>query len=131
MKYKLFALLAILTLVLSACGRGNVATATSAPAATQAPIATQPPAVSTEAAATEAPAVSAGGGGTVVLVIPEEPAGLNRFVADEAIVYQVSDATVIGLTTPNEKGEYEPRLAADLPTISDDHKTVTWKLRDG
>jgi peptide/nickel transport system substrate-binding protein len=65
------------------------------------------------------------------LIIPEEPAGLNRFLADAAIVYQVSDATVIGLTTPNEKGEYAPRLAAELPTISEDQKTVTWKLRDG
>jgi len=72
-----------------------------------------------------------GGGGTVVLVIPEEPAGLNRYLADAAIVYQVSDASVIGLTTPNEKGEYAPRLAAELPTLSDDNKTVTWKLREG
>jgi peptide/nickel transport system substrate-binding protein len=129
MKYKLFALLVIAMMVLSACGGGVAPTAapvTQAPAATQAPTAGAAP----TAAATEA-TVSAGGGGTVVLIIPEEPAGLNRFVADAAIVYQVSDATVIGLTTPNEKGEYEPRLAADLPTISDDHKTVTWKLRDG
>ncbi|MDQ2693718.1 MAG: hypothetical protein M3Y68_16895, partial [Chloroflexota bacterium] len=58
------------------------------------------------------------GGGTAVLVIPEEPAGLNRYLADAAIVYQVSDASVIGLTTPNEQGEYTPRLAAELPTVS-------------
>ena len=36
------------------------------------------------------------GGGTVVLVIPEEPAGLNRYLADAALLYQVSDATLIG-----------------------------------
>jgi peptide/nickel transport system substrate-binding protein len=71
------------------------------------------------------------GGGTVVLIIPEEPAGLNRYLADAAIVYQVSDATVIGLTQPNEKGEYTPRLAAGLPAISADRKTVTWTLRPG
>lgn len=105
MKQKLFVLMVLLALVLSACGGGSIP-------------------------ATEASS-SAGGGGTVVLVIPEEPAGLNRYLADAAIVYQVSDATVIGLTTPNEKGEYAPRLAAELPTISDDHKTVTWKLREG
>lgn len=70
-----------------------------------------------------------GRGGTAVLIIPEEPAGLNRYLADAAIVYQVSDASVIGLTTPNEKGEYTPRLAEALPTISEDQKTVTWKLR--
>src|SRR5688572_10471150 len=102
MKSKLFTLFIMLGLVLSACGGVQ-------PAA--------PPA--------------AGGGGTVVLVIPEEPAGLNRYLADAAIVYQVSDASVIGLTTPIEKGEYTPRLAAELPAISEDQKTVTWKLREG
>ena len=99
MKNKLFAVLIVLGLLITACGGGA--------------------------------ASSGGGGGTVVLIIPEEPAGLNRFLADAAVVYQVSDATVIGLTTPNEKGEYVARLAADLPTLSDDNKTVTWKLRAG
>ena len=99
MKNKLFAVLIVLGLLITACGGGA--------------------------------ASSGGGGGTVVLIIPEEPAGLNRFLADAAVVYQVSDATVIGLTTPNEKGEYVARLAADLPTLSDDNKTVTWKLREG
>ncbi len=99
MKNKLFALLVILGLMITACGGGA--------------------------------ASSGGGGGTVVLIIPEEPAGLNRYLADAAIVNQVSDATVIGLTTANEKGEYVARLAAELPTLSDDNKTVTWKLREG
>jgi peptide/nickel transport system substrate-binding protein len=99
MKIKLWSVLIVLGLLLTACGG--------------------------------APAPSAGGGGTVALIIPEEPAGLNRYLADAAIVYQVSDASVIGLTTPNEKGEYAPRLASELPTISEDQKTVTWKLRDG
>ena len=102
MKIKLLSVLIVLGLLLTACG--------GAPAA---------------------PAEPAGRGGTVALIIPEEPAGLNRYLADAAIVYQVSDATVIGLTTPNEKGEYTPRLAAELPTISEDMKTVTWKLREG
>jgi len=118
MKNKLFALFVTLALVLSACGGG---------AATPAP-ATEPASATEPAVATE-PASSAGGGGTVVFVISEEPAGLNRYLADAAITYQVSDASVIGLTTPNDKGEYEPRLAAELPAISEDHLTVTWKLR--
>src|SRR5436190_18104219 len=100
MKYKLFALLVVGMMVLSACGGGTPPTATQAPAATQPQTVSTVPAVST----TEA-APSMKSGGTVVLIIPEEPAGLNRYVADAAIVYQVSDATVIGLTTPNEKGE--------------------------
>lgn len=108
MKQKLFTWMVLLGLLLSACGApaGNV------PAA-------------------EPGSGEGGGGGTVVLIIPEEPAGLNRYLADAAIVYQVSDASVIGLTTPNEKGEYTPRLAAELATLSDDNKTVTWKLREG
>ena len=109
MKKKLLVLMVLAGLVLSACGGGN------------APAATEPASGGSEA----------GGGGTVVLVIPEEPAGLNRYLADAAIVTQVADATVVGLTQANEKGEYVPRLAADLPTLSDDKKTVTWKLRPG
>ena len=122
MKNKLFVLLVLLSLVTSACG-GNTSKQSSTPVpATEGTSATEQPQV-TEAAPTESR------GGTVVFVISEEPAGLNRYLADAAIVRQVSDATVIGLTVPNDKGEYEPRLAADLPTISDDHLTVTWKLR--
>ncbi len=109
MKNKLFAMLVALMLILSACGGGGAATQ---PSATE-------------------PAVPEAGGGTVVFVISEEPAGLNRYLASAAIVRQVSDATLIGLTEPNEKGEYVARLAADLPTISEDLKTVTWKLREG
>lgn len=115
MKLKLLTLFVVLGLMLSACGGG-------APPATE-------PAAGTEPAAATEPAVSEAGGGTVVFVISEEPAGLNRYLADAAIVRQVSDASVIGLTMPNEKGEYVPRLAAELPTISEDSKTVTWKLR--
>jgi peptide/nickel transport system substrate-binding protein len=101
MKFRVFTLLILLGLLVSACG--------------------QVPASGGQQ--------TGGGGGTAVLIIPEEPAGLNRYLADAAIVTQVSDATVIGLTTPNEKGEYTARLAAELPTLSEDKKTVTWKLR--
>ena len=121
MKNKLFALLAALTLVLSACGGGVAATE---PPAAESP-ATEP------AVSTEPPVAEGESGGTVVFVISEEPAGLNRYLASAAIVRQVSDATLIGLTEPNEKGEYIARLAADLPTISEDLKTVTWTLREG
>ena len=119
MKHKLFVLLMLLALVVSACGGGGA----TQPSATDAP--------ATEEVAGTEPAAPEEGGGTVTFVISEEPAGLNRYLADAAIVYQVSDATVIGLTQPNEKGEYFPRLAAELPTISEDNLTVTWKLREG
>jgi len=112
MKYKLLTLLVVLGLALSACGPGE-----------------------SEAPATEP--VSSGGGGTVTLIIPEEPALLNYFLADAAIVRQVAEATdMTGLVTIDEKGEFVAMLAEDIPTqanggLSDDYLTVTWKLKPG
>ena len=126
MKLKLFSVFALLVIILSACGGGVAATEPPA----EAP-ATEPAAATGPAAATEPAAPQTSTGGTVVFVISEEPAGLNRYLADAAIVRQVADATLIGLTEPNEKGEYAPRLAADLPIVSEDRTTVTWKLREG
>ncbi|MCX6059520.1 MAG: peptide ABC transporter substrate-binding protein [Chloroflexi bacterium] len=80
---------------------------------------------------------NAGSGGTVTLIIPEEPTTLNYFMSDAAIVRQVADAiSMTGLATINEKGEYAATLAQELPTLdnsglSADFKTVTWKLRKG
>lgn len=110
MKLKLLTLLVILGLVLSACGGGGNAPATE-------------------------PTSDGERGGTVTLIIPEEPVTLNYFMADAAIVRQVAEATAMtGLATINEKGEYVPMLAQDLPTLengglSDDYLTVTWKLK--
>ncbi|GAB4538869.1 MAG: peptide ABC transporter substrate-binding protein [Anaerolineae bacterium] len=75
-------------------------------------------------------------GGTVVFLIPEEPANLNHYLADAAIVRQVADAVVDGLVEINLDGEYVPELAAELPTlqnggVSEDFLTVTWKLKPG
>lgn len=80
---------------------------------------------------------SGGGGGIVTLILPEEPTTLNYFMADAAIVRQVAEATsMTGLATIDEKGDYIPVLAADLPTLangglSEDYLTVTWRLREG
>lgn len=116
MKLKILTLLVVSVLVLSACGGGAAAT--------------QPAVVD----ATE-PAQS--GGGTVTLILPEEPATLNYFLADAAIVRQAAEATsMTGLVTINENGEYVPMLAQELPSLengglSEDYLTVTWKLREG
>lgn len=107
MKLKLFTLLVILGLVLSACSSGGNAQATES-------------------------ASGGGGGGTVTLIIPEEPTTLNFYLADAAIVRQVADSTsMTGLVTIDETGNYVPMLADGLPTTSDDHLTVTWKLKEG
>ncbi len=131
--YVLMLLSLVLGGILTACG------ATPTPA---------PPPAPTEAAAplpTETPLPTAvidtsGGevqrGGTVVYVIPEEPANLNQFLADAAIVRQVADAVVEGLVDVNADGEYFAELAAEMPTlqnggISEDYLTITWKLKPG
>ncbi len=73
-------------------------------------------------------------GGQAILLIPEEPATLNQYLAVAAIVRQVADATTTGLTTVDADGNFQPMLAAELPTlenggVSSDFLTVTWKLR--
>lgn len=126
MRSKLLILFLVLGLLVSACGPGGGETA--APAQ---------PAVSQEAAAPAEPATSGGGGGTVTLIIPEEPTTLNYFGGEAAIIRQVAEATsMTGLVTINENGEFVPMLAAELPTsenggLSADHLTVTWKLKPG
>jgi peptide/nickel transport system substrate-binding protein len=78
-----------------------------------------------------------GRGGSVTLILPEEPTTLNYYMADAAIVRQVAEATsMTGLVTIDERGDYIPMLATDLPTLangglSEDYLTVTWKLREG
>ena len=108
---KYAALIIAMALLLASCGKGTVQpTATSATAST-----TQP-------------------GGTVVLIIPEEPTTLNYYASDAAITRQVADATsTTGLTMVDEQGNFYPVLATDLPTqanggLSSDNLKVTWKL---
>ncbi len=126
MKVKLLTLFILLGILLSACGGSGTPTQPQAPAPTQAASEGAP-------AATSAPAKSSGG--TVVLIIPEEPTTLNYFAADAAIVRQVAEATdMTGLDTIDQNGEYQPVLATELPTLdngglSKDYLTVTWHLK--
>lgn len=105
-------LLALSSFMLAACG-------VSAPASTE---------------ASDAGPATQASGGQVVLIIPEEPATLNQYLAVAAIVRQVADATTAGLTTVDADGNFVPVLAAELPTVenggvSEDYLTVTWKLK--
>ena len=107
---KYFALIIALALLLASCGKATV----------------QPTATAAAGSAT---------GGTVVLIIPEEPTTLNYYASDAAITRQVADATsTTGLTMVDGKGDFYPVLATDLPTqanggLSADNLKVTWKLR--
>ncbi|MFN2144899.1 MAG: ABC transporter substrate-binding protein, partial [Anaerolineales bacterium] len=128
MKAKLLTLLMVTVMLLTACGGGA---ATEAPAAPAQP-ATEEPA---QPAPAETEAPMEGGGGTVTLIIPEEPTTLNYFQADAAIVRQVAEATsMTGLVTIDQNGDFVPMLAEELPTLdngglSEDYSTVTWKLK--
>ncbi len=113
---KYFALIITLALLLASCGKATTV---------------QPTATATAGIATAGIAT----GGTVVLIIPEEPTTLNYYASDAAITRQVADATsTTGLTMVDEKGDFYPVLATDLPTqanggLSADNLKVTWKLR--
>jgi len=75
-------------------------------------------------------------GGTVVLLIPEEPTSLNLYLAEAGIVRQVADAIIEGLVGFDPNGQYYPVLAAELPTrenggISENFLIITWRLKPG
>jgi len=130
MKPKLLTLLMVVVMLLTACGGGA---ATQAPAEPAQPAAPEQPEEPAAPAETEAPMES--GGGTVTLIIPEEPTTLNYFQAEAAIVRQVAEATsMTGLVTIDPNGDFVPMLAEELPTLdngglSEDYSVVTWKLK--
>ena len=120
MRTKLLTLFMAVVMLLTACGGGATTEAPEEPA--------QPAPAETEAPMKE-------GGGTVTLIIPEEPTTLNYFQAEAAIVRQVAEATsMTGLVTIDQNGDFIPMLAEELPTLdngglSEDYSVVTWKLK--
>jgi peptide/nickel transport system substrate-binding protein len=85
------------------------------------------------AAATAAP--TAKQGGTVRITTNQEPDTLNPlFGGGLRVANTVMQAVYNGLWVPGEKGDFEPDLAAEVPTpqnggVSADGKTVTVKLK--
>jgi peptide/nickel transport system substrate-binding protein len=119
--------------------------ATSAPpAATTAP--TSAPATSAPTAAakattapTTAPTSAAGApksGGTITMVVWQEPENLNVELVSQTVAFHIGDLFAEGLLNVNEKGQWFPVLATEVPTtanggVSADGKTVTYHLRKG
>jgi peptide/nickel transport system substrate-binding protein len=73
-------------------------------------------------------------GGTVNFLLYEDPDTLNPLVGQTSIAAQVSTAILEGLTYNDPDGNFQPALAAELPTldnggVSKDLKTVTWRLK--
>ncbi|MER5701558.1 ABC transporter substrate-binding protein [Micromonospora sp. NPDC002296] len=81
-------------------------------------------------AACSAPAIPDGsaGGTTMVVATSDEPDALNP-----VLNYGVDGASLIfdGLVARDRDNRLVPGLAADLPTVSPDGRTVTARLRDG
>jgi len=132
MKAKFLTLMMVVLMLLTACGGGA---ATEAPAEPAQPPPEEP---AEPTAAPEEPAEPVQeGGGSVTLIIPEEPTTLNYFQAEAAIVRQVAEATsMTGLVTIDQNGDFIPMLAEELPTLdngglSEDYSVVTWKLKPG
>lgn len=75
-------------------------------------------------------------GGQLRLGSLYEPNTLNPLLSDVLAVSEVGNLIFSGLTTINDKGEWIPDLAAEVPTlqnsgVSRDGLTVTYKLRNG
>lgn len=118
--YILLSLLALGSMVLAACG---------APAATEAPGATQAP-------ATEAPnpGVCAPNEKCAVAAWSQEPDNIVPYYTQMSYAIWIAQMTMIGLGEWDDKGNFVPELAADVPTadnggVSADGLTITWKLK--
>jgi peptide/nickel transport system substrate-binding protein len=75
-------------------------------------------------------------GGQVVYGSLYEPDTLNPLLSDLLPTAEVCSLIYSGLVTNNEKGEYLPDLAVDVPTaanggVSADGRTITYHLRSG
>ncbi len=68
-------------------------------------------------------------GGTVVVGSPQEPGVLNPLLSSSSIEDAVSSFVVEGLVQVDDQGGYVPVLATELPTVSDDGLTVTYKIK--
>lgn len=115
-------LLFVASIMLTACGGSDATEA--APEA----VATEAGSAATEAPATEAASAS---GGTVIIGTPQEPGMMNTLLTSSSIEDAVVSLFGEGLVSVNEKGEYVPVLAKELPTVSEDGLVVTWKLLEG
>lgn len=121
--------LLVVLIVLAACAAPATPAPTAAPkpAATTAPAATAVPAKPTEAAGPKK-------GGTLTMVVWQEPEHLNRELGTQTVTDHIAEFFDEGLVKVNDKGQWIPKLATEVPTtqnggVSADGKTITYKLR--
>jgi oligopeptide transport system substrate-binding protein len=125
MQKRLFGILASIAVIVAACGG---ATSSSAPPASTAPEASGAPAVSSSPAASTADLAD-----QQVLHIDgtREPPTLDPNMAQDSTSIQMLHALHRGLVYFDKDGKVIPELAAALPTVSADAKTLTFTLKDG
>jgi oligopeptide transport system substrate-binding protein len=128
MQKRLFGILASIAVIAAACGGANTSSAPSAPAVSSAPGASS--SAATESTAPSAPADLAA---EQILKIPldGEPPTLDPNKAQDSTSIAVLHALHRGLLYLDAKGQVVPALAAALPTVSADSKTLTFTLKDG
>ncbi len=81
-----------------------------------------------------APAPSAPRGGTVILALSQEPDTLNPYLASVRAAGEVHTFILEGLLSVDEKGQFYPALATEVPTMQNggvaaDGLTITYHLR--
>ena len=149
--YVLGVLVVVFSMLLAACAQQPVATTEAPPPPTQPPPPTEVPPTeappSTEVATevpTTAPACpTAGtepipfpdGGKSVTGGWTQEPDSIIPYFTVMSYAWWIAQLTSVGLGEWDDKGNYVPELAAELPTtenggISADGLTITWKLKD-
>jgi peptide/nickel transport system substrate-binding protein len=77
-------------------------------------------------------------GGTVVFAIWQEPNTMNPFHGTQTVISVATLPVLEGLVRPDPEGNYQPQLAASVPTLQNSgvsldgsRMTVTYKLKDG
>ena len=125
---KLLALLAVLAMVVAACGPAEVAD-TTAPGATEAPD-------TTAAADTTAPAGEAGAGGALLLQMWQAPSIVNPLLSTGSKDVLAGSLVLEPLAYYGPDTAIVPALAAEVPTlenggIAEDLTSITWTLQDG
>jgi peptide/nickel transport system substrate-binding protein len=145
----LASVLVIASLALTACGGGATTEApqpTKAPAPTSVPPTTAPqPTKAPEATATQAGCAAPAGTSPIQLPASgakvatgswtQEPDNVVPYYTVMSYAVWIAQLTLVGLAEWDDKGNFVPELAADVPTadnggVSKDGLTITWHLKD-
>lgn len=141
--YCLFILLLAASLLLGACSPQAAETPAQPPAAqptqppAQAPVKTEAPAAPTATVPpppTPAPTTDPNAvvpGGVAIVGSPQEPGTLSPLLASATIDDVISSFIVEGLVGIDADGNYVPVLAEELPAVSEDGLTITYKIKPG